>query len=162
MESLLEQSDVARQKGRRWRKIRNIVFFVFIFGFLIWGGIRYYYPFAEGVKSGKLNYVVYKGLVFKTYEGKLIQSGIKPSEEGGIQSNEFIFSVAKKEIAEKLMHAGGKTVELHYTEYFGAIPWRGYSRYVVDEIVSISGEDDSAGESSSNDSKTDEEKILEL
>lgn len=142
MESLLEQSDVARRKGRRWRKVRNIIFLVVFFGFLIWGGIRYYYPFAEGVKSGKLNYVVYKGLVFKTYEGKLIQSGIKSSEAGGIQSNEFVFSVSKKDIAEKLMHAGGKTVELHYTEYFGAIPWRGYSRYVVDDIVSISDEKD--------------------
>jgi len=153
MESLLEQSDVARQKGRRWRKVRNVIFLVLFFGFLIWGGIRYYYPFAEGVKSGKLNYVVYKGLVFKTYEGKLIQSGIKSSEAGGIQSNEFMFSVAKKDVAEKLMHAGGKTVELHYTEYFGAIPWRGYSRYVVDDIVSISDDreapeiEDLAGES---------------
>ena len=140
MESLLEQTDVARQKGRYWRKIRNIIFFVLFSGFLVWGGIKYYYPFAEGVKSGKLNYVVYKGFVFKTYEGKLIQSGLSSSDAGKIQSNEFEFSVAKKEIAEKLMHAGGKTVELHYTEYFGAIPWRGYSRYVVDKIVSISEE----------------------
>ena len=140
MESLLVKTDIVRQKGRRWRKIRNIIFLVILTGFVSWGGIRYYYPFAEGVKSGKLNYVVYKGLVFKTYEGKLIQSGIRSSEAGGIQSNEFVFSVAKKDIAEKLMHAGGKTVELHYTEYFGAIPWRGYSRYVVDEIVSISDE----------------------
>jgi hypothetical protein len=138
MESLLEQSDVVRQKGRHWRKIRNTIFLVVVLGVLIWGGIRYYYPFAEGVKSGKLNYVVYKGLIFKTYEGKLIQSGIRSSESGGIQSNEFVFSVAQKEMAEKLMHAGGKTVELHYIEYFRAIPWRGYSRFVVDEIVNIS------------------------
>ena len=142
MESLLEQTDIVRQKGRRWRKIRNIIVLVFLTGFFAWGGIRYYYPFAEGVKSGKLNYVVYKGFVFKTYEGKLIQSGIKASESGGIQSNEFEFSVAKKDVAEKLMHAGGKTVELHYKEYFGAIPWRGYSRYVVDDIVSISDDKD--------------------
>jgi hypothetical protein len=142
MESLLKQSDVVRQKGHRWRKIRNTIFLVVVSGVLIWGGIQYYYPFAEGVKSGKLNYVVYKGLIFKTYEGKLIQSGIRSSESGGVQSNEFVFSVAQKEIAEKLMHAGGKTVELHYTEYFKAIPWRGYSRFVVDEIVSISDERD--------------------
>ena len=142
MESLLEQSDIVRQKGRRWRKIRNFIFLFFIFSFFAWGGIKYYYPFAEGVKSGKLNYVVYKGLVFKTYEGKLIQSGISSSESGGVQSNEFVFSVAKKDIAERLMHAGGKTVELHYTEYFGAIPWRGYSKYVVDDIVSISDDKD--------------------
>jgi hypothetical protein len=140
MESLLQQTDVARQKGRKWRKIRNTLFFILVFAFFAYGGIRYYYPYAEGVKSGKLNYVVYKGLVFKTYEGKLIQSGLKSSSVGGIQSNEFVFSVGKKELAEELMHAGGKTVELHYTEYFGAIPWRGYSRYVVDKIVSISNE----------------------
>ena len=135
MESLLEQSDKARQKGRRWRKIRNIIFLVFVVGFLSWGGIKYYYPFAEGVMSGKLYSVVYEGFVFKTYEGKLIQSGIKSSEAGGIQSNEFVFSVAKKDIAEQLMRAGGKTVELHYKEYFGIIPWRGRSKYVVDDIV---------------------------
>ncbi|MDR1114786.1 MAG: hypothetical protein LBL33_01275 [Tannerella sp.] len=140
MESLLEHTDVIRKKGRHWRKIRNVIFLVAFSGLVIWGAVRYYYPYAEGVKSGKLNYVVYKGLIFKTYEGKLIQSGIRSSESGGVQSNEFVFSVAKKNIAEKLMHAGGKTVELHYTEYFGAIPWRGYSRYVVDEIVSISEE----------------------
>ncbi|MDR1222804.1 MAG: hypothetical protein LBL07_08010 [Tannerella sp.] len=140
MESLLEQTDVVRQKGRRWHRIGNTVFLAVMLGFIVWGGIRYYFPFAEGVKSGKLNYVVYKGLIFKTYEGKLIQSGVTSSASGGVESNEFVFSVAKKEIAEKLMHAGGKTVELRYTEYFGAIPWRGYSRYVVNEIVSISDE----------------------
>jgi hypothetical protein len=138
MESFLEQTDLARRKGRHWRKIRNIVFFSLFSVIAAWFAVKYYYPYAEGVKSGKLNYVVYKGFVFKTYEGKLIQPGIKPSDSGGVQSNEFTFSVAKKALAEQLMRAGGKTVELHYTEYFGAIPWRGYSRYVVDEIVSIS------------------------
>jgi hypothetical protein len=136
MESLLEQTDVVRRKGRKWRKIRNSTFFVFVFGFLIWGGIRYYYPIAEGVKSGELDQVVIKGVIFKTHEGKL-----KSSSDGDIQSNEFEFSVRKKELAEKLKNsAGGKTVELHYTEYFEAIPWRGCSRYVVDKIVNISDE----------------------
>ncbi|MDR0700549.1 MAG: hypothetical protein LBG28_15230 [Tannerella sp.] len=139
MESLLEQSDAVRLKGRRWRKIRNIIFLVVFSGFIIWGAIRYYYPYAEGIKSGKLNYVVYKGLIFKTYEGKLIQSD-KSSASGSVPSDEFVFSVAEKDIAEELMRAGGKTVELHYTEYLGAIPWRGYSRYVVDEIISITEE----------------------
>jgi len=137
MKSLLEETHTAREKGRVWRRIRNTVAIVIFGGALIWGWVYFYYPFAEGVKSGKLNYVVYKGFVFKTYEGKLIQSGLKSSESGGIQSNEFIFSVAKKEVAEQLMHAGGKTVELHYTEYFHAIPWRGFSKYVVTDIVDI-------------------------
>lgn len=131
-----ETGTPGKVKKGPWKKIRNTVFLLivlFLAGFIF---IRYYYPFGEGVKSGQLNYVVYKGLVFKTYEGKLIQTGIR-SQTGSIQSNEFEFSIDKKEVAERLMRAGGKTVELHYKEYFGAIPWRGYSRYVVDSIVSL-------------------------
>ena len=142
MESLLEQTDKIRQKGRRWRKIRNSTFLILFAGFIGWGGISYYYPFAKGIKTGKLNFVVYKGLIFKTYEGKLIQSGFNPSLDDGLQSYEFEFSIAKKSIAEQLMRAGGKTVEVHYTEYFKAIPWRGYSRFVVDGIVNILDEKD--------------------
>jgi hypothetical protein len=137
MESLIEQSNKARHKGRLWRRIRNIIVITFLVVVTGGGWFYFYYPFAEGVKTGKLNFVVYKGVVFKTYEGKLIQSGIKSSAQGGIQSNEFIFSVSNKAVAERLSRAGGKTVELRYTEYFHAVPWRGFSKYVVNEILNI-------------------------
>ena len=97
--------------------------------------IRFFFVFGEGVKSGELNYVVYKGLVFKTYEGKLIQSGIRSKTAGTIQSYEFEFSVENEALARKLMLLGGKNIELHYKEYFGALPWRGFSKFVVDSIV---------------------------
>ena len=96
---------------------------------------RFHFVFGEGVKSGELNYVVYKGLVFKTYEGKLIQSGFR-TQRAGLQSYEFEFSVTDKALAERLMLLGGQTVELHYKEYFGSLPWRGMTKYVVDSIVS--------------------------
>lgn len=99
---------------------------------------RFFFVFGEGVKSGELNYVVYKGYIFKTYEGKLIQQGFRSEGSGKMGSNEFEFSVSNKEIAERLMRAGGEEVELRYKEYKHALPWRGYSAYVVDSIVSIS------------------------
>lgn len=123
-----------------WKKFRNFSLIIITIALVVFVGIRYYYPYGEGVKTGQLNYVVYKGMIFKTYEGKLIQSGIWSNKPGGIQSNEFEFSIEDKTVAEELMRAGGKTVELHYKEYFGALPWRGYSRYVVDQIVRISNE----------------------
>jgi len=138
MESLLEHSEKIRQKGRYWRKIRNTVFLVLFFGFAVWAGISYYYPFATGTITGKLYLLVPEGKVFKAYEGKLIQSGCESSDDADVQLNEFAFSVAKKSIAVKLMYTGGRTVELHYKEYFKAIPWRGCSRFVVDGIVHIS------------------------
>lgn len=98
---------------------------------------RFFFVFGEGVKSGELNYVVYKGVLFKTYEGKLIQTGIRPKAAGSIQSYEFEFSVENEALARELMLQGGKTLELHYKEYFGALPWRGFTKFVVDSIITV-------------------------
>lgn len=98
---------------------------------------NYYFVFGEGVKAGQLNYVVKKGYLFKTYEGKLIQTGFRTGQPGAIQSNEFEFSVTNDSIAEKMMLNSGKTFELHYKEYVKSLPWRGYSPFVVDKIISI-------------------------
>ena len=114
-----------------------------LIGLLCFAGVKYYYVFGEGVKAGTLNRIVYKGYVFKTYEGLLIQEGIRSgkaggsSAGGGIQSNEFEFSVERKSVADSLMRCSGKTVEVHYREYMSALPWRGMSVYVVDSIMSV-------------------------
>ena len=105
---------------------------------------RFYFVFGEGVKAGQLNQVMYKGYVFKTYEGRLIQSGFKNQKgTNSIQSNEFNFSVVDKEVADSLMRCSGKTVELHYKEYLGALPWRGMEKYIVDGILSVRESDNS-------------------
>jgi hypothetical protein len=98
---------------------------------------RYYYVFGEGVKAGELNFMVKKGMVFKTWEGRLIQTGYRSLVPGSVQSNEFEFSVTNDKIAETLKLSGGKVVELQYKEYFGGVPWRGNSKYIVDSIIAI-------------------------
>ncbi len=101
---------------------------------------KFYFVFGEGVKAGELNFVVYKGYVFKTYEGRAIQAGFgkgKGTNPGVIQSYEFDFSITDKSVADSLMRCGGKTVELHYKEYLGTLPWRGKQKYIVDRIVSV-------------------------
>lgn len=117
------------------KKIGLIVTAIVVIAFSLFFYFRFYFVFGEGVKSGELNYVVRKGLLFKTYEGKLIQSGIRSQRAGSIQSYEFEFSVENAELAEKLMLQGGKTIELHYKEYFGRLPWRGFTKFIVDSIV---------------------------
>lgn len=101
------------------------------------GWWRYYFVFGEGVKAGTLNFVVKKGYVFKTWEGRLIQEGFKTPTPGAMQSNEFEFSITSDSIAEVLERSGGKFVELRYKEYLNALPWRGMSNYVVTEILEV-------------------------
>lgn len=119
---------------RKLVTIFTIVMLLSAVAFFYW---RYYFVFGEGVKAGELNFVVRKGYVFKTWEGRLIQTGYKSQVPGSIQSNEFEFSVTNEAIAETLKVSGGKLVELGYKEYLGGLPWRGQSKYIVDTIFAI-------------------------
>ena len=122
-------------------KIIGIVTSVILLAVLGFFFFRYYFVFGEGVKAGELNQVMYKGYVFKTYEGRLIQAGFRgaSSSKGTVtmESYVFEFSVEDKEVADSLMRCSGKSVELHYEEYLGALPWRGQQKYVVDKILSV-------------------------
>jgi len=113
--------------------ITSLIITLALTGFIFF---RFYFVFGEGVKAGELNFVVYKGYVFKTYEGRLIQSGFKSGAKttATIQSNEFDFSITDPKIAEELMRKSGEVVQLHYKEYLGRLPWRGQQRYVVDRV----------------------------
>ena len=119
-----------------------LVLLVFLAVSFWWG---YYFVFGEGVKSGDLNYLVKKGYVFKTWEGRLIQTGFKTPAPGAMQSNEFDFSIDSDSVAKKLEAASGKFVELRYKEYLHPLPWRGMSKYLVIEVLRI--EDQKRGNS---------------
>ncbi len=101
-------------------------------GFVYW---RYYFVYSEGTKAGILNTFQQKGFVFKTYEGNLIQSGFKAN----VQSNEFVFSVVDKKVANVLNQNSGREINVHYKRYLGALPWRGVEKYIVDSILEVRG-----------------------
>lgn len=98
--------------------------------FIYW---RYYFILAEGTQAGILNIFQKKGIVFKTYEGKIILSGFKTN----VQSNEFSFSVTDEKVARQLLEASGREVNLHYKQYFGTLPWRGMKPFIVDSVYEI-------------------------
>ena len=123
--------------GKKITGIVALLAVILLAGFIYF---KFYFVFGEGVNAGELNYVVYKGYVFKTYEGRAIQAGFgkgKGTNAGAIQSYEFDFSITDQSIADSLMRCGGKTVELGYKEYLGTLPWRGKQKYIVDKIVSV-------------------------
>lgn len=122
------------------KKIFRYTIIILIIGFGIFFYVRFYWVFGTGTKAGVLNTFMKKGYIFKTYEGKIIQSGFKAN----VQSNEFEFSVTDENVARILLANSGREVELRYREYFGALPWRGMQKYIVDSVYEIRG---SAGES---------------
>jgi hypothetical protein len=96
---------------------------------------KFCFVYAEGVNEGDINYFQREGFIFKTYEGKMIQTGLKNTKvQGSIQSNEFKFSVVDKNVAKQLDEGTNTGVKLHWKRYLGALPWRGKSQFIVDSV----------------------------
>ena len=127
--------------GRKILTTLSIILVLAVAGFVFF---KFFYVFGSGVKAGELNLFVYKGYVFKTYEGRLIQAGYNSQNSNAtIQSNEFNFSVKDENVARQLERCAGKIVELHYKEYLGTLPWRGMTKYVVDSVYSVTSVNES-------------------
>lgn len=98
---------------------------------------KFWFVYSSGVNEGDINYFQREGFIFKTYEGKMIQTGYNSKNSNStIQSNEFKFSVDDERIARQIDEASGRAIKLHWKRYLGTLPWRGNSQYVVDSIFS--------------------------
>ncbi len=121
----------------RKRKPLRTILILLIIGLVIFLYGHFNWTFGSGTKAGTLNTFMKKGYLFKTYEGKIIQSGFKAN----VQSNEFNFSVTKESVAQALLNNAGREVEVHYIEYFGALPWRGMEKFIVDSVYQVRNAD---------------------
>ena len=99
---------------------------------------KFWFVYSSGVNEGDINYFQREGFIFKTYEGKMIQTGYNSKNTSStIQSNEFKFSVDDERIAQQIDNASGRQIKLHWKRYLGTLPWRGNSQFVVDSIYSV-------------------------
>lgn len=115
------------------RKLIYTIVILLLIALAVFCYVRFVYVFAQGTKAGVLNTFQKKGYVFKTWEGIIIQSGFKAN----VQSNEFEFSVTNEKVAALLEKNSGREVNLHYVRYFGTLPWRGMSTYIVDSVYEV-------------------------
>ena len=99
--------------------------------FVYW---KYFYTYSDGYRSGLLQKLSHKGNIFKTYEGELVQRSIVSTNNVGIASEKFYFSVANDSVAKAMQNLEGKNVKLHYLQKNGTLPWRGESPYIVDAV----------------------------
>ncbi|MBP5476679.1 MAG: hypothetical protein J6Y00_03220 [Paludibacteraceae bacterium] len=111
---------------------------ILLLGLSIFVYIKFYFVYSEGVNEGDINYFQKEGFVFKTYEGKMIQTGYNSKNSNAtIQSNEFRFSVDDSRIANQIESGSTSQIKLHWHRYLGTLPWRGKSEYIVDSIISV-------------------------
>ena len=119
-------------------KIITSVASILVLGLAIFVFFKFFFVYSEGTNEGDINYFQREGFIFKTYEGKMIQTGYDSHNTSAtIQSNEFKFSVVDNRIAEQIDSNSSRQIKLHWKRYLGTLPWRGNSQYVVDSIISV-------------------------
>ena len=120
------------------KKTISIITIVLLVALGLFLYFKFWFVYSSGVNEGDINYFQREGFIFKTYEGKMIQSGYNSKNTSStIQSNEFKFSVDQERIARQIDNASGRQIKLHWNRYLGTLPWRGNSQFVVDSIYSV-------------------------
>ena len=119
-------------------KIATTVVTLLLLGLAVFIYVKFFFVYSEGTNEGDINYFQREGFVFKTYEGKMIQTGYNSHNTSAtIQSNEFKFSVVDERVAEQIDSNSSRQIKLHWKRYLGILPWRGYGQCVVDSIISV-------------------------
>ncbi len=109
-----------------------IIALVVLFSFLYWG------TYESGVMAGKVLRISEKGVIFKTFEGKLsletfgALKGVSPIAET------FDFSVQKSDtlVINNLQQVAlsGERVNLHFKKRYMRFFWRGNTKYFVTNV----------------------------
>lgn len=122
------------------KKVISIVSVVLVVALGCFLYFKFWFVYASGENEGDINYFQREGFIFKTYEGKMIQTGFNSKNpSSAVQSNEFKFSVEDERIARQINGSSGRQIKLHWNRYLGTLPWRGNSRNVVDSIIRVGG-----------------------
>jgi DNA-directed RNA polymerase subunit E'/Rpb7 len=115
--------------------ISLIVILAITFSFLYWG------TYEDGVMAGKILRVSEKGMMFKTYEGKINLETFGALRDASPIAESFDFSVEKsdKELREELQQVAltGERVNLYFVKRYMTFPWRGDTKYFATRIERV-------------------------
>lgn len=103
-----------------------------VLAFLYWG------TYENGVMAGRVLSVTQRGLIFKTYEGKMsVESfgslkGVSPIAE----TRDFSVESAEEDVLKALQEVSlsGERVNLKFKRRFMKFFWRGETKYFVTEV----------------------------
>jgi hypothetical protein len=129
------QKSFIQKSGTLFRRILRISLVIILavtvglFSFYYWG------IYETGVMAGKVLRITQKGVVFKTYEGKLNLEAFGALKGASPIAESFDFSVEKssKQVIKDLEEVAlsGERVNLHFKKRYKKFPWRGDTKYFV-------------------------------
>ena len=98
----------------------------------------YWGTYEDGVMAGKILRVSEKGVMFKTYEGKINLETFGALRGASPIAESFDFSVERSDdnlIKElETVSLSGERVNLYFVKRYVAFPWRGETKYFATRI----------------------------
>ena len=110
------------------KKILALIITIIIIVAGLYYAFIYFVPYSEGVRSGELIKISYKGVAIKTWEGEISQ-GIS-----GAQIFSFSVEGKNEQVIKNLQKFQGRYVKLTYKERFGKFFWLGDTKYFVTKV----------------------------
>ncbi|MFA9214349.1 MAG: 6-phosphogluconate dehydrogenase [Candidatus Methylacidiphilales bacterium] len=103
-----------------------------VFAFFYWG------KYESGLMAGKVLRISQKGVLFKTYEGKLNLETFGALKGTSPIAESFDFSVESSDTAVinqlQQVSLSGERVNLYFIKRYMTFPWRGESKYFVTKV----------------------------
>jgi len=134
----METQSFGQRVKRTTKKIVRIFIITLIivliggFSFLYWG------TYEDGVMAGKILRVSEKGVMFKTYEGKINLETFGALRGASPIAESFDFSIEKNDenlIKElETVSLSGERVNLYFVKRYVAFPWRGDTKYFATRV----------------------------
>lgn len=126
-----------KMKRKTTSLLKKILAVALILGTIIFS-VLYWATFETGLMAGKVLRISEKGVLFKTYEGKLNLETFGALKGTNPIAESFDFSVEsnEKEVIKALQEVAlsGERVNLHFKKRYAQFPWRGETKYFVTEV----------------------------
>lgn len=103
-----------------------------VFSFMYWG------TYEDGVMAGKILRISQKGVMFKTFEGKINLETFGALRGASPIAESFDFSVEKSDTALikelQTVALSGERVNLYFVKRYARFAWRGETKYFATRV----------------------------
>jgi hypothetical protein len=134
----MEQENLFQRARRTTFRVLKRVLIVIVLLSLGLGAFLYYGVYERGVMAGKVLRVTEKGILFKTYEGKLSLESFGALKGVSPIAETFDFSVEsdRTDVIQQLekVSLSGERVNLYFVKRYARFPWRGETKYFVEKV----------------------------
>lgn len=134
----MEYESFGDKVKRKTKKGFRIFLIILVLGGLATFAVLYWGFSERGLMAGKILRISEKGVLFKTYEGKINLETFGALKGTSPIAESFDFSVEEdeQEVIKQLQEVAlsGERVNLHFVKRFARFPWRGDTKYFVTRV----------------------------